>query len=593
MTPEYLPPIYDSNNIIDHFRASPRFGHNDDISRLFSNNSKERYDYVLGTIFIASFLGSIFLLWFLILAIFSMCGPKCAGFLTGSNMKESRPDNFSQTKPFRTPYAVRIVFSLSSVLALSSSILLIFFGFTASMDTIHDINQDLKEINILSEQARQIVDNTIRDRERSSFKRDVVIDDLTLASFCTQNLIPKESRIENLRLELNEKLQNFEYINTTYFQELKTNIFQVVERKTSQIINAVETYNIQKWQILSISITFSVITTLMMSGVFLAWKNKISTRYICFLTWIILPVYMVLIFFNGVFCIFVGSFAIYLSDFCSSNISHGGPEGAFSGILKESTLDATNPLLFSGLTYYLNRCQPLFPFQLLENHVKDITVVLDSAEEFVNEFDSFDIYNLSESCGSNELSTLTRLRSNLGQLMEYLVAASENSSNIHNILKCDRIVPIFIDAAHISMCSELPTSIVWLFSCLLIISVMGMLMITLRSAWLDVSYAKRYLADSVIEISMPSSSYDEKIIAKDDKTELIFRNDSSPSTVGKENNVDYENHVETSLCSSKSWENHPNSIDNGRSWESVSVADENAIRLTLSSTSNPTNFRIY
>lgn len=52
-----------------------------------------------------------------------------------------------------------------------------------------------------------------------------------------------------------------------------------------------------------------------------------------------------------------------------------------------------------------------------------------------------------------------------------------------NLLRCDRVVPVYTDIVYDATCKYSVSGFAWLFSSLLIVSIMGMIMIMFRSSY--------------------------------------------------------------------------------------------------------------
>ena len=76
--------------------------------------------------------------------------------------------------------------------------------------------------------------------------------------------------------------------------------------ESEKIDNGIGRYDVKEWQMLTFSISFSILPALMMVGTILAWKDNSDSCYTCFLTWIIIPIFLFLIFLSWLACSFFG-----------------------------------------------------------------------------------------------------------------------------------------------------------------------------------------------------------------------------------------------------------------------------------------------
>lgn len=129
-----------------NFRDTPRFGHSQDISQLFSVERSNRVDYTVGTIFIGGICIGLFLLWLLILVTFTCLGPQKVGCLSGDAIKVQKAQftaEFGELKASTKPRRVRVIFILCCLIVMAMAIISYFFGFKPIVDSFDVISSDI------------------------------------------------------------------------------------------------------------------------------------------------------------------------------------------------------------------------------------------------------------------------------------------------------------------------------------------------------------------------------------------------------------------------------------------------------------------
>lgn len=224
---------------------APRFGSPADFSLLFADDSSNRTDYVLGTILVGAVLFGFFLLWMLLLGLFTCLGTQRVGFLAGSPMapremgdegvsmeveppKNEDSENGNNPKPYRGTRVgvVRFIFLLSCISVITVSVLSIY---VRGFNDLKDSSDDAKSIVEMFHQNATTGEIMVRDMilESNDFqgKRDIIVDELDSDSFCPDpNLDTLTGQpINVLREELIQtlsSLNDFEQKNLDTLQKL-------------------------------------------------------------------------------------------------------------------------------------------------------------------------------------------------------------------------------------------------------------------------------------------------------------------------------------------------------------------------------------
>lgn len=236
---------------------------------------------------------------------------------------------------------------------------------------------------------------------------------------------------------------------------------------------------------------------------------------------------------------------------------------------------------------------------------------------------------LNKSCAEEDVNIIP----SLNHLSEKILEIANSAQSSVDLVGCQRLSPLYVSAAHDTLCTDLPHALFWSGLGLAVLSVFGMLAITLRAAYLDVEFIEETTDSS----SVNSPAYDMKDIYDQDKehghfNEVKFEENKSPSrqrplsqkqrrkkednrgkkgqskTTGSPNPNSKNHNTEksTGLVINKSaksdgtmsWEQYPIKpypaprVSSRKQWDMVCVADDAALKHMPPLSSNP-SFRVY
>lgn len=168
-------------------------------------------------------------------------------------------------------------------------------------------------------------------------------------------------------------------------------------------------------------------------------------------------------------------------DFCSGGASPGSPAGTILEILRNHEY-SQNDITYSTLEYYTKGCVSGYPFMFLNTYFDE----LENAKESIQTLDT-NFSQLKLTIGTELLANLCTGQ-DFTQIESMLVSARANLDILTGATKlamklteCKRINQIYTILAHEALCKDSVSALAWTFSSLLIISVCGFIMITLRT----------------------------------------------------------------------------------------------------------------
>jgi hypothetical protein len=110
---------------------------------------------------------------------------------------------------------------------------------------------------------------------------------------------------------------------------------------------------------------------------------------------------------------------------------------------------------------------------LLQTNANNIVEELSKVIAKVN------LETLSFQCGRD----FEPLSSSLDTMLAILNALDKAAEDGLQLLSCERIIPIYVQAVYTGTCNQSVTGLTWMFSSLLVISTFGMIMIMLRASF--------------------------------------------------------------------------------------------------------------
>ena len=110
----------------------------------------------------------------------------------------------------------------------------------------------------------------------------------------------------------------------------------------------------------------------------------------------------------------------------------------------------------------------------------------------ISTVDSIGRATLIDKCGGDRLSDLLSGARNLAKLLTAVRRALDSASGT---LECERINPIYVEAAHNALCTDVASGTSFGFTLFLVLAVCTMAMITLRASWLRVIVEEKVYHD--------------------------------------------------------------------------------------------------
>lgn len=507
----------------------PRLGHTNNLTSLFEGDVTESSDYVVGLIFVGCIILAVFLTWATLLMIFMCVGNK-VGFLSGAPFLRKPQDSFSKEDDHdefkdestnaneqndiviagtaRTQKAPvlgddwkskatisRIVFILSGILCIAFASLMVTHGITNLQSGINTAHDNSIKFNQLTGDATRVIREGLTGlRETAINIRSVIETELSPDRFCPANPELAESNFgQSLRLQADDVLRLLGEVENFHDSELGEldNALQELFDRTEEINNEVEDINLYDWESLIILLPYTVFPALLIIAAMLALFDVSSDHYHCFISWFVLPIFIIMTSLAFIFAAIMAVMAGVNSDFClPGGRDDSSPDEHIRSILRiEGYGEETFP--FRVANWYISQCKDIAdPLQetrrygpeLESNHaaLASLITTLRTSQQI----DELSIY-----C-NRDYDTLDVVLESMQNVVEILI---QSLQRVLDLAQCGRIIPLYTGTLYNAGCSFSPKAVFWVFSSCLIFAVFGMVMVTLRSSMkssvIDQSYS--------------------------------------------------------------------------------------------------------
>lgn len=597
----YIAPEYQQNSIVAKFRAVPRFGHSNDISKLFApNTNSDQVDYILGTIFIGTFLMTIYILWITTLSIFTCVGKNKVGFLSGYAMVQTRTigngEPIKQNKCCTRVNNVRFAFLLCcfGIIGLTA-VSTFYIGYNDLKIALDDIGLNALELRNLAHQGQGQANSLKTYGQYSKNIRDIFLPSIQYPKFCVNSALDDLTGLpfNATRQKVVDDLEALGNFNIDSFQDISEGLFDSVKSMSEDIRNYISLYGIQRWQLLTNFVVFCSIATLMMMTLLFSWGGNPSSFLICVSTWFLLPFFIVFVAITWLLTATFGTFAVMNADYCTGGPMLEGPDLTTRYIIERSNISEASTLLYSASLYWFNGCNSNYPFGDVNDYQTLIQSSIVSMESLKNMIENVTIPELERICGA--IGAFDSFYLYLDRLNDNFVGMISSLSTITDILSCETMNGIYTDAVHEAACTDIPSSMLWSFISLLIVSVLGMIMITLRSSWLQVKEKKIKMVDEmpIISIEKLQDVEDESFNdSPSPKSHNVFRDIGIKRQDSASETTDVNVSSRITISTEKNNKSEDIIDDQAVMYQNISVADDN-LNEVPSSPKDPPGYRVY
>jgi len=235
---------------------------------------------------------------------------------------------------------------------------------------------------------------------------------------------------------------------------------------------------------LYIVLPIAVITTILLAGTLLACGGFTGRTWECLQTVLLMRLLLIV---SVVFWVFGSMFLLFgfvNADYCSGGLTPKNPDSTAFEIMDRFNLQESEPELHSILEHYILGCNTDSPFDFLNDYKGELVMAIMNMNVLLNSIEEATEEELELLCGNtitNEIAIVNDLSNILNEL-------NRDVDQILEIIDCDRINSIYVDAVHKGICHNLPIATSWVCAFLITIGFCGMMLVTLRSSWLEAEY---------------------------------------------------------------------------------------------------------
>ena len=251
---------------------------------------------------------------------------------------------------------------------------------------------------------------------------------------------------------------------------------------TNSASDATHTIEFWDWQMKLLCSGLFILPLFLVAGVVLALLELDVKPYQHLLTYFFMPLFAVAIISSFIVCCAMLPISAATADACSGGGDiHGGPDDTVLSVYRNLMGDDTGTI-FNFVAYYTQQCNiEYYPFDFLSIYLTDLDKAIASTDTAVSAIGGNQDL-LEAQCGrsfDNVLNLVRKMNSNL-----LLLQRQANLSL--DLVKCENINSLYVNTIHEAGCTYSVNAMAWIFASTLIISVSGLIMIMLRSAYYSV-----------------------------------------------------------------------------------------------------------
>ncbi|KAL7543401.1 hypothetical protein ACHAXR_012818 [Thalassiosira sp. AJA248-18] len=498
----------------------PRFGYSSEFSKLASSDPDDQVDYVLGIAAVSFFILSIFIFLGAAIITCKCMGKRRVGLCAG------RVHVVADEKgKFRPPYylcTLRFSFMALGCCMILLCVTLVGPGLGSIESTSVSIRKVNRDVNDLITQGLLIMDSV--KRVRWNIDTIDVESILRVEEACPNlenNAFISDKRLRTSIRGLGREFEELkEYLEQSDFEVIRQHIDYVMDG-TEFIDSAVSVIEKNDWIVRMFALFLTVMVFFMILAACFARCQYLPLPALkCMSELFILPMFVLAIV-GSWFVTSVLAFAsisnadcrirfclLPLPDFCSGNQQQSGPAGTVMDIFEEREI-SKDDVIFAAFSYYqstlvfkywLQGCETGDPIKHLYKYEDDLQSGIGSANKFLVQADEIGIDEISEQCGADVspiIEGIGLIKDNLGILLGALRQVNLFSKSSYEFASCQKMSPIYRQAFEGTVCTDSSGSLTLVFSIMFAISVVGIILIMLRSAIYP--YKKVYHSSSLDE----------------------------------------------------------------------------------------------
>mmetsp|Transcript_8507 Transcript_8507/g.19048 ORF Transcript_8507/g.19048 Transcript_8507/m.19048 type:complete len:728 (+) Transcript_8507:256-2439(+) len=481
---------YEQTSGLRFMSQFPRFGHSSDFSKLASSEHEEQADYVVGIAAVSFFILSLFIFWGAVIVTFKCMGKQRVGLCAGRVRVVS--DEKGQFRPPTHLWTLRCTFMILGCCMMLLCAALVGPGLrsieTTSVST-RKLNRDVED---LITQGLLIMDSVKRvKRNLGTLDVELILRVEEACPNLENNTFISDKSLRSSIKGIDKEFESLEgYLENSDLEGIRQHIDYIMDG-TEYIETAVTAIEKNDWIVRMFALVLGVLVFFM---IFAACNSLGGRGHLpalkCMSELFILPTFVLAIVGSWFATSLLAFASISNADFCSGNSQQAGPAGTVIDIFEERGISSDN-MIFAAFTYYQSGCTTEDPMRHLYKYEDDLQSGIESANKFLTKTDEIGIGDINDRCGADVspiIEGIGLIKDNLGILLGALRSAYEFAS-------CYKMSPMYRQAFEGTACTDSSESLTLIFLIMFAISVVGMLMIMMRSAMYP--YKKVYASSSL------------------------------------------------------------------------------------------------
>lgn len=400
----------------------------------------------------------------------------------------------------------RFVFLMFGISAIVSIVMLMIFSFARIKESI----QFTESAMMATQEIIDQVQSSLRSVESAG---QYAIQVVSTTDFDLLTLCPNASKVgEELGIDLEvlaEEAQNdFKVLQMIIESNLTTfnNTLQNIQRIKDDVDIDLENAQRYSWIIPELFLGVTIVTTISMLGVTLAWRGKSGNTFQKGMSYVTLPMLVTFSLVCWILTMGAAAGAIFTGDGCTAAGKLGGPDATVVDILEQSDLDK-NGTAYRMIYAYTNACRGESPTNTLESLEELLQSTVNDIWGKMSTLDSLGRDNIAKACGIEAGDKVDDFFEGTRQLAKSLSTIRKAIDSTIGTLECSNIHPIYVDVIHETVCEDVAIGFNIAFILLLVIFICLMVLITLRAAWLhqgntardcDKVYAENEVAENMV-----------------------------------------------------------------------------------------------
>jgi hypothetical protein len=269
--------------------TSPRYGHTNDITALFSSKNDDVADYRAGLVAAASVTAICFFIAMICIPIFMCMGKNKVGFISGAPLTSPQSettrsrvgDNDKNCCINASPPLIRSIFISSGIMFILFAILLVTQGITNLQDTIFSVHRSAVDIDSIATEADGIMNSGLLGLQDMAISvRDGVVTQLGGENFC-----PNDPNLENnqaaadIRVQADNAVQLLTQLDNFLGDRITAVAAAIVQaaKGARQVQSATVDVDLTNWVALLILIPYTIIPCLLVAAAIMAHYDVASS----------------------------------------------------------------------------------------------------------------------------------------------------------------------------------------------------------------------------------------------------------------------------------------------------------------------------